>query len=221
MKKSNINTILGFSLLGIGGYFLIKRYMDSQPSSKSDEEEGLDIETKSTIQTQEQSTSVTSGNFLKKKKTLQELLGFKGSDVDGIIGSKTKKALASVGVTQVVTESNIDSIIKTVQSKISNASKDEARVKRAKEVVKQASFTKTYTWVDGSAKLKLYKKDKLGKYNYTGSVYPVEKGQKITGVSNQTVLKTGFIRATIKTISNWGSVGSAYIYISPYSVTVY
>ena len=221
MKQSNINTLMGLGLLSIGGYFLIKRYLDSKQSDKTDEEEGLDVQAKDEIQIQETNSSVTSGDYIKKKKTLQELLGFTGSDVDGAIGPKTKTALAKAGVTKEVTPSNIDSIIKSIQSKATKTTKDSARVKRAKEVVKAASFSKTYTWTDNATKLKLYQKDKLGKYNFTGSVYPVAKNQQIVGVTKQTVLSSGFIRCIIKVRTGWGSSVERYVYISPYSVTVY
>lgn len=217
-KKTKIALIVTSiaTLIGFGAYYLIKQISGVDKSDKTDEEEGLEKSEGNKLASSE-TTSIVSGDYVKKIKTLQELLGFTGSDVDGIIGKNTKARLQERGLSTDVTPSNIDSIIKSLKAKTSSEALTKARIQRAKAITKEASFSKEYTWIDKPSKLKLYVKDKLGNYNATNTVLNVSKDSKIKGISNQTILKSGMIRAKIKFLM----VGEFYIYVSPYSITIY
>lgn len=102
-------------------------------------------------------------DFTAKVKVLQKLVGV---TTDGVIGPKTKAALAKYGITAAVTSANIDGFINTLTAKVAATNVDGARYARAMQIynaiTKRAGskfkFTKNvkYPWKE---------KDLFGKWN--------------------------------------------------------
>jgi hypothetical protein len=102
-------------------------------------------------------------DFTDKVKVLQKLVG---ATTDGIIGPKTKEALAKYGITVAVTSANIDGFINTLTAKVAATNVDAARYARAMQLYnaitkvkgKKFKFTKAvkYYWKE---------KDIFGKWN--------------------------------------------------------
>lgn len=217
MDKKTNQMLFGLGIvLTIGGlYYIMKKKLEV--SNKSDAEEGLTEPEKKVIEVQEPSALV-SGDFKNKVKTLQTLLGFTGDDIDGDPGTKTKTRLENAGLGRIITPDNINSLISTLQSRVSSKGLTEARKQRAISVTRAAATRKKYTWTDKPASLPIYIKDALGNYNKTNEVLSVNSTSKFNiPIKTQTILSSGFIRAEI---SEKGGK-KRFIIVSPYSVTVY
>jgi hypothetical protein len=217
-QETKIALIGGFVLaLGATIYFWRKNKQESVSEAKVEEPK-----TSSTTNFTPPSTKVpetmTSGDFLTKKKTLQTLLGFTDKDVDGIIGNNTKARLQERGLPTEITTSNIDTVIKQINAKTTEADKTESRLERARALVKSASIKKMYTWIGEPARLVIYQKDALGSYLTTNSVLVVNKtDKKDIKISTQTVLANGNVRAQISDKDG----RQRFIIVSPFSVTVF
>lgn len=213
-RTTQIALIGGFVVaLGVTIYFWRKN--TKQVSEKTDEEEGLKEEDKQVLKVAE---PINSGDFLEKAKTLQSLLGFTGKDVDGDIGTNTKKRLSDKGLPTEITSANIDSVIAQLNAKTTEADKTKARRERALRLVKSASTKKMYTWIDKPSSLAVYTKDALGTFLKTNQILVVNKTDKFKiPIKTQTVLASGFVRAQIEDKDG----RQRFIIVSPYSVTVF
>lgn len=156
--------------------------------------------------------------FLDKAKALQALLGFKGLEVDGIIGTNTKARLSALGVTTTVNASNIDSVIAEVRekqkSKETQASKEAtqtARITKAKQIANALTQVRKLTWIDKNAVMPTFRKDLLGGKIKSGS-FSFKKNDVVDVISWK-IMPDGFIEVFLG--------GEGFIYVSPFSVSVF
>ena len=170
-------------------------------------------------------------DFTDKVRVLQKLVGVTS---DGVIGPKTKAALANYGITAAVTSANIDGFINTLTTKVASTNADAARYARAisiynaitKKSGSKFKFTKTlkYPWKE---------KDIFGKWNnITVSNLPDKVFGLIPANKESITWSTGdIVNICLITVDSRGFIyiqpksylGKCYPYfggISPYDVTV-
>lgn len=156
--------------------------------------------------------------FVEKAKALQTVLGFKGKDIDGIIGNMTKSKLSELGLNTNVTASNIDSLIEQAKQATATkkASQDSAteiseRTERAKQITTALKTNRQLTWIDKPALLTTYKKDLLGEFTRQANI-SLPTNKVIEAVSWR-IRRDGFLEVFM------GSEG--YIIVSPFRVSVF
>jgi hypothetical protein len=209
MNKNNQKIALVSGLIiAIGAtiYFLRKNRVSEKELEEEEEKEIEEVKVS------------PSASFLTKAKALQTALGFKGDDVDGIIGDNTKGRLAVLGITTTINASNIDSVIGQVNSKNrenAKLQKDKSaikpRVERAKQVTSVLPKNRKLTWIDNDVVLSTFKKDLLGKLVKQSAVQRYKKNEVIDVVSWK-VNSSGFIEVF---------TNNRYVVVSPYSVSVF
>lgn len=111
--------------------------------------------------------------YLNKVKELQKLIGVVA---DGVIGPKTKAALAKYGITSDVNSGNIDAITGAVRTKVSSASTDKARYAKGLQIL---TYLKTKPGVikfTADTTVNIYNKDVFGNFVKTGDTINFKAG---------------------------------------------
>lgn len=103
--------------------------------------------------------------YLNKIKELQKLIGV---TADGVIGPKTKAALAKYGYTSDVNSGNIDNALATVRTKISSASTDQARYAKGLQILTFLKNKPGSVKFTSDATVNTYEKDAFGNFTKTG-----------------------------------------------------
>jgi len=111
--------------------------------------------------------------YLAKVKELQKLIGVVD---DGVIGPKTKAALAKYGITSDVNSGNIASVLSTVRSKISAISTDSARYAKGLQILTYLKTKPGSIKFTADTTVNIYNKDVFGKYTKTGDVINFKTG---------------------------------------------
>jgi|LakMenEpi03Aug12_release.lakeMendotaPanAssembly.Ray.scaffolds.fasta_scaffold182265_4 hypothetical protein len=111
--------------------------------------------------------------YLNKVKELQKLIGV---GVDGVIGDKTKAALAKYGVTDAVGSGNIDSILTTVRGKITAKGTDSARYAKGLQILTYLKNKPGMVKFTADATVNIYTKDVFGKFIKTGDTIKFKTG---------------------------------------------
>jgi hypothetical protein len=111
--------------------------------------------------------------YLNKVKELQKLIGV---GVDGIIGDKTKAALAKYGVTSAINTGNIDSILTTVRGKISAKGTEQARYAKGLQILTYLKSKPGVVKFTADTTVNIYNKDVFGNYIKTGDTINFKAG---------------------------------------------
>jgi hypothetical protein len=142
--------------LGIAGFILYRVF-------KKDDDEG----------TPATDTLGDNAAYLNKVKELQKLIGVVS---DGSIGPKTKAALAKYGITSDVNAGNIDSVLASVRSKVSNAGTDAARYAKGLQILTYLKNKPGSIKFTTDTTVNIYNKDVFGKYVKTGDTINFKVG---------------------------------------------
>lgn len=111
--------------------------------------------------------------YLNKVKELQKLIGVVA---DGVIGSKTKAALAKYGITSDVNSGNIDAITSAVRSKVSSASTDQARYAKGLQILTYLKSKPGVIKFTADTTVNIYNKDVFGNFVKTGDTINFKTG---------------------------------------------
>jgi len=111
--------------------------------------------------------------YLNKVRELQKLINV---DVDGDVGPKTKAALVKYGVTGDVNSGNIDSILSSVRSKVSNAGTDAARYAKGLQILTYLKNKPGSVKFTSDTTVNIYNKDVFGKFVKTGDTINFKTG---------------------------------------------
>ena len=111
--------------------------------------------------------------YLNKVKELQKLVGV---SADGIIGPKTKAALAKYGYTSDVNSGNIDNALATVRAKIKSISTDSARYAKGLEILTYLKNKGGSVKFTADTTVNVYEKDVFGKFSKTGKTINFKTG---------------------------------------------
>jgi hypothetical protein len=111
--------------------------------------------------------------YLNKVKELQKLIGV---NPDGIIGDKTKAALAKYGYTSDVNSGNVDSALATVRGKISAKSTDSARYAKGLQILTFLKNKPGMVKFTADTTVNIYNKDAFGKFIKTGDTIKFKTG---------------------------------------------
>jgi hypothetical protein len=111
--------------------------------------------------------------YLNKVKELQKLIGV---TADGVIGQKSKAALAKYGVTSDVNSGNIDSILGTVRSRITSAGTDSARYAKGLQILTYLKNKPGMIKFTADTTVNIYNKDAFGKFIKTGDTINFKTG---------------------------------------------
>lgn len=142
--------------------------------------------------------------YLNKVKELQKLIGV---TADGIIGPKTKAALAKYGYTGEVNSGNIDKALTTVRTKVKSVSTDSARYTKGLEIFTYLKNKPGLVKFTSDVTVTVYEKDALGKYIKTDKTINFKTGNtfkplymiNVTPTNNfGTGWKPGFMMFKIK-----------------------
>jgi hypothetical protein len=246
MKDNNQKYLVLLLLLG-GGYFVYKKFSDKPDVKKPDDKpSGGDPSAGGTGTGNPPSkfdpiaVAKVDPEFKEYATHLQQvlniILGQMGKSpikVDGFIGTNTYTAIREVmgdRYIPIVSKSGLKWLVGELDKMKNNPQLSNnyaklsptdvaARITQAKKIAQaMAKINPTnrwFTWVDKDATLTTYEKDLLGQYNKEGGL-KVVKDAKIQATAWQ-VLDTGFLRVFTKLPSG----KMRYVYISPYSVTIY
>lgn len=142
--------------------------------------------------------------FLNKVKELQKLIGV---TPDGVIGPKTKAALAKYGYTGEVNAGNVDSAIASVRSKVSAASTDQARYAKGLQILTFLKNKPGSIKFNSDVTVNTYEKDVFGNFAKTGQTITFKAGNTFKplyminsspGNTYGTGFKPGFMTFKIK-----------------------
>lgn len=111
--------------------------------------------------------------YLNKVKELQKLIGVVA---DGVIGPKTKAALAKYGITSDVNSGNIDAITGAVRSKVSSASTDQARYAKGLQILTYLKSKPGVIKFTADTTVNIYNKDVFGNFVKTGDTINFKTG---------------------------------------------
>jgi len=111
--------------------------------------------------------------YLNKLKELQKLIGVVA---DGVIGPKTKAALAKYGITSDVNSGNIDAITSAVRSKVSSASTDQARYAKGLQILTYLKSKPGVIKFTADTTVNIYNKDVFGNFVKTGDTINFKTG---------------------------------------------
>jgi hypothetical protein len=245
MNKDNQKYLILLLLLG-GGYFVYKKFSGKPDEKSSAPTGGGDSSAGGTGTGNAPSTfnpiteAKTDPEYKEYAMHLQQvlniILGQMGKSpikVDGFIGTETYRAIKDVmgeRYIPIVSKNGLKWLVGELDKMKSNpqlsnnyaktSSTDvSARLSQAKKIAEAMAkvnpTNRWFTWVDQDATLTTYEKDLLGQYRQDGGL-KVVKGAKIQATAWQ-VMDTGFLRVFTKLPSG----KMRYVYISPYSVTIY
>ena len=142
--------------------------------------------------------------FLNKVKELQKLIGV---TPDGVIGPKTKAALAKYGYTGEVNAGNVDSAIASVRTKVSAASTDQARYAKGLQILTFLKNKPGSIKFNSDVTVNTYEKDVFGNFAKTGQTITFKAGNTFKplyminsslGNTYGTGFKPGFMTFKIK-----------------------
>lgn len=111
--------------------------------------------------------------YLNKLKELQKLIGVVA---DGVIGPKTKAALAKYGITSDVNSGNIDAITGAVRSKVSSAGTDQARYAKGLQILTYLKSKPGVIKFTADTTVNIYNKDVFGNFVKTGDTINFKTG---------------------------------------------
>lgn len=111
--------------------------------------------------------------YLNKVKELQKLIGVVA---DGVIGPKTKAALAKYGITSDVNSGNIDAITGAVRTKVSSASTDQARYAKGLQILTYLKSKPGVIKFTADTTVNIYNKDVFGNFVKTGDTINFKTG---------------------------------------------
>jgi hypothetical protein len=111
--------------------------------------------------------------YLNKVKELQKLIGV---SADGVIGPKTKAALAKYGVTNAVGSGNIDSVLATVRGKIAAKGTDSARYAKGLQILTYLKSKPGVIKFTADTTVNIYNKDVFGKFIKTEDTVKFKTG---------------------------------------------
>lgn len=111
--------------------------------------------------------------YLNKVKELQKLIGVVS---DGVIGPKTKAALAKYGITSDVNSGNIDAITGAVRSKVSSAGTDQARYAKGLQILTYLKSKPGVIKFTADTTVNIYNKDVFGNFVKTGDTINFKTG---------------------------------------------
>ena len=111
--------------------------------------------------------------FLNKVKELQKLIGV---TPDGVIGPKTKAALAKYGYTGDVNSGNVDKALATVREKVKAVSTQNARYAKGLEILTYLKNKGGNVKFTTNTIVSVNEKDALGKYTKTGKTITFKAG---------------------------------------------
>lgn len=161
---------------------------------KKDPDEGLPAD----------NTVIDNDAYLNKVKELQKLVGV---SADGVIGPKTKAALAKYGYNADVNASNIDKALAAIRSKVKSVSTDSARYAKGLEIVTYLKNKPGTVKFISETTVNVYEKDVFGKFNKTAKTINFKIGNTFkplyminASASNSygTGFKAGFMMFKIK-----------------------
>lgn len=243
MKKENQKYLLLLLLLG-GGYVAYKIYSKKPKEDDKKDDSGNKLPSPTPTPTPTKgfdpiALAKSDPEFKEYVMHMQQLLnivlpqlGKPQIVADGFIGVNTNKAIRDVfgdrylpiqskeGVKFLISElEKKKTNVQNTPTNLNTPTQVAARITQAKKV--QLALTKLkpekrwFTWVDNNVNQPFYNKDLLGDYRKEGEL-AIQRGAKIQ-VTSWKILDTGFIL----TLSKLPSGKLRYMYISPWSVSVY
>lgn len=111
--------------------------------------------------------------YLNKVKELQKLIGV---TADGVIGPKTKAALAKYGYTSEVNSTNIDKALNTVRAKVKALSTQNARYAKGLEILTHLKNKGGSVKFTADTTVSVNEKDAFGKYTKTDKTITFRAG---------------------------------------------